>query len=340
MAASTFFVQDWRASGKLRIEIARNPRTFALNRWAKKRKVERMAGYYLSLTAQEAARIIGSNPGTMIWPLGTQAPANNERDLPLTFPQFGTTRYQDGWSIPYEVVQQADWDIKASYARIPMQKMMTARTVQAVSQLVAASWGANTSTCTALVGGKMKDGTSTTPYTLEAFLAVQLAINQSSIGVARPEDLIAVFNPNTAKALRTSQEFIDQLKQSPDAMAYLIKGENVRKGQWALPPIFNGVDLVVDDTVVVTSKQNAAGTATTGPYAIADGDVYFLTRTEGLTMNEADVDFSTCQFFDFEDMTVESHDDPNNRRESGRVVDNYDFRVVAPATGYRLTGCI
>jgi hypothetical protein len=340
MSAATAFVPDFQASGKLRVEIARSPKTFAINRWAKKRKVTKMVGYYLTLTAQDAARVINSNPALAVWPLGNEAPANNETDLPLSFPTYDTLRYQYGFNIPYETVQQADWEIHASYARVSLQKAMTNRTVKAVAQLVAASWGSNTNNCTSLVGGKMSAGTSTTPYGLEAFLAVQLAINQSSIGVARPEDLVAVMNPNTAKGIRTSQEFIDQLKQSPDALAYLIKGENIRRGQWALPPVFNGVDLIVDDTVVVTSKENVAGTASTGPYAMADGDIYFITRTSGLTMNEADVDFSTCQFFDFEDMTVETRDEPGNRREAGRVVDNYDFQVVAPATGYRLTGCI
>jgi hypothetical protein len=44
--------------------------------------------------------------------------------------------------------------------------------------------------------------------------------------------------------------------------------------------------------------------------------------------------------FAYEEMTVEQRDDPDNRRISGRVVEDYDVKIVAPVTGFIYRGCV
>jgi hypothetical protein len=52
------------------------------------------------------------------------------------------------------------------------------------------------------------------------------------------------------------------------------------------------------------------------------------------------VSFSTAHVFAHEEMTTETKDDVDNRRTLGRVVENYDVQIVAPATGYVLTAVL
>ena len=64
-----------------------------------------------------------------------------------------------------------------------------------------------------------------------------------------------------------------------------------------------------------------------------------MSRPEGLMGSEGVADFATCQIFSYEDMTVETKKDPDNRREQGRIVDDFDVQVVAPASGFLMTSC-
>jgi hypothetical protein len=46
--------------------------------------------------------------------------------------------------------------------------------------------------------------------------------------------------------------------------------------------------------------------------------------------------FSTLTQMIYEDMTVETFEDAENRRTKGRVVDDYDIVLTAPASGYHI----
>lgn len=106
---------------------------------------------------------------------------------------------------------------------------------------------------------------------------------------------------------------------------------------WGLPDKLYGVDVVVEDAVKVTSKKGAtdARDFTTG------GDTaYLIARPGGLVGVEGSPSFSFLQLFMYEEMGVESKDDPDNRRTNGRVVEMYDVRVVSPIAGCRATDVV
>ena len=50
--------------------------------------------------------------------------------------------------------------------------------------------------------------------------------------------------------------------------------------------------------------------------------------------------FSTITCFEYENMTAETKDDPDNRRVKGRVVDDIDVEMTASASGYLITAVL
>lgn len=329
------FIPSFEASGKLQVEFSRNPKRFAVNKYIKVKPVKRDIGYYLTITAEEAARVINSNLADFVWSDGQEAPLGNDNNESFNYSKYATKRYAFPFNMGQKAVEQADWDIIASHARIAAQKAMTARTLNICTVMTTSgNWGSNTDTATNLGGGLLDAATSSTPYIKKTINAVAEAILKATIGVATRDDLIMVMNPHTASLIGQSQEIIDHLKQSPFALAQIRGDVPSQSGQWGLPDTLYGVKVVVEDAVRVTSKKGATKATT---YCLPNQDVIFLTRPEGLMGSEGVPDFSTIQLFSYEDMTVENKRDPDNRRELGRVVDDYDVQLVAPASGYLVT---
>ncbi len=64
-----------------------------------------------------------------------------------------------------------------------------------------------------------------------------------------------------------------------------------------------------------------------------------MSRPQGLVGVEGGSNFATISNFVYEDMTVETFDDPVNRRTRGSIVDNGTFELTAPLAGYYIADC-
>lgn len=335
-SGTNIYVPTFAASGKLQTEYSRNPKTFPVNQYCKQFKVSRDQGWYLVITPEQAARVLNSNLSDFHWADGQTAPMGDENRESFEFKSYLTSRYVYPFSLGAKSVAQADWDIMASHARISAQTAMTARATKAITIMTDTSnWAANFGTATALAGGKVDASTSTTLYGKKLVRNVAAAVKKATLGVANRDDLVMVMNPDTAAAWSESQEIVDHLKQSPFALAQVRQDVPSQNGQWGLPDVLYGVKPIIDDTVRITSKKGAA--SVTSGWAFPASTILFMTRSEGLRGSEGVRDFSSVQMFLYEDMTVESKSDPDNRRELGRLVDDFDVKVVAPATGYLVT---
>jgi hypothetical protein len=329
------FIPSFEASGMLQVAYSRNPKSFRLNQWCQIVPVKKGQGYYLAITAEEADRIINTNNSDFVWGDGESAPDGNDNLESFQFLPFFTQRYAFPFTIGDKAVDQADFKLLAAHAGIAAQKAMTARAVRAIT--VATTTGnydtGHTATATALAGGLVDAGTPTTPYLKKALAAMAIKINQDTIGVVSPDQLIVVFNPNTADKIARSQEIHIFLQGS-----YWVR-EEIEKGigpnaQFGLPSQIYGYKVVVEDTVKNTAKK---GVAKANAYAFPDQQIIMVSRVGGLEGTYGSPSFSTITQFTYEDMTVESMDDRNNRRTMGRVVDDTDVRVTASAAGYVLT---
>jgi len=327
------FIPSFEASGRLQIEFSRNPESFALNRYVGIKSVTKGEGRYLQITAEEASRVVDEADYT--WNDGQDAPSGKDGTESHIFNSYRTERFAYAFRLGDKSVEQADWDILASHARISAQKAMTARTKMALAVLEAiASWGANTDTSTNLGGGRWDSSSATNQYILKSFNAVKEAIHIATQGAVPPEALRCVINPTAAHKLRESIEIIDYIKQNPTALGTLRGDEFFER--WGVPPLLYGVRMVVEDAVLgTTRKKITAGTKT---YAMDSDKAFFTAVTEGLENSREPAEgaptFNTMTLFVLEDMTVESKRDDDNRRTNARVVDDFEAVLTAPPSGY------
>jgi len=325
------FIPSFEGSGKLTVEFSRNVADFSINSYMQIIPVDLNAGYFLKLDPDEAARVDADGSGNeFVWPDGAASEYLNTMQE-FEFAPYATRRLKFDFALGDLSVQQASWDVVASYARTAASRAMTVRTVKALSILQDATYMTQTGTATALGGGKWDVGTTALPYIQNTLQACVEGIETATNGVVQPKDLILVVSPNTAHQMAASPEIHDYLKQSPFSMDVIRNNLSL----YGLPDNLFGIKVVVENCVKVTSAKGAARSAA---YALTNTNALLLARPGGLegTMGS----FSTCQTFMKEEMTVESKRDDDGRRTVGRVVEDYDVKVAAPASGYLITACV
>lgn len=316
------------ATGALQVEFTRAVNTFPITKYAQIVPTQQMTGYYLRLDSDDNVRVTDTNE--FAWPLGNDRPVGkmNQHD----FVSFTCNRFAYPFYIPNETVKQAAWDVVAQHARAKAQLAMTARSMRTATALT-------TSATFNAVGNYYANGTATAgggPWTTSTTNVIQKGIQQalqrislSTGGAVRGEtDIMMVISPTVANLLSQTQEVRDYVKNYPAALPFLQGADTFAK--YGLPPNLFGVQVVVDDSVKVTTRKGAASTTRSFVYG---NSAVFVSRPGGLVGVEGSTSFSTVQIFAFEDMTVENWDDPRDRRIEGRVIDNSVSEVVAPVSG-------
>lgn len=332
------YIASHEASGAMVIEYSRNVEDFSLNKYARIVPVTKDQGYYLEITAEQAARMVDSSGRDRDWHDGHEAPTGDGNQESHNFQPYMTARKCHPFMLGQKAVQQASWDILASHSRIACQEAMTYRTQLANTVFVTSgNWGGNTATASSLAGGYLDQSTATTMLIKKAFLRAAKAILLATLGKVKQKDICAIMNPTTAERLSESQELVDFLKQSPAAMAQVRGDVPSENGVWGLPDVMYNTRLVVEDAVKVTSKKGATKATS---FIHSDGTIVFASRPDGFTGVDGAPSYATLTLFVFEEMTVEHKSDPDNRRVAGRVVDDFVAKVTAPASGYLLTSCL
>jgi len=87
----------------------------------------------------------------------------------------------------------------------------------------------------------------------------------------------------------------------------------------------------------VTSRKGATKATS---YVLAADTPVIVARPGSLEGVEGAPSFSTISIFSYEEMTVESKYDADNRKHKGRVVDDYGVVMTAPVTGFLFTGAV
>ena len=67
------YIPSFDATGELIVSFSRNPKSFSLNRYTTITPVKKSTGYYLKLTAEQAARVSNSNLNDFVWSDGNDA---------------------------------------------------------------------------------------------------------------------------------------------------------------------------------------------------------------------------------------------------------------------------
>ena len=338
------FVPDFDATGRLVVGFSRNPNSFPLNRYIQIIPVKKTEGLYLNITAEEAARLAGSDLQEFDWPDGADSPSGEDGTESFEFLNYRTKRSAYSVRIGDLAENQADWEITDQHLAIKAQQAMTARTMRVIAALTATGNydASHVINVTTLAGNSGSWAASTTARQdiKRSLNRAAILILQDTLSVVRPEDLHLVINPNAAAVLSECQEIVDHIKGSPDALAQVrgeLPGRNVLFG---LPDKLYGYDLVVEDTVRVTTKK---GATTSRSFLWPQATAALAARPGKLVAPTPNApNFSTCGLFVYEDddMTVERRKDVNHRRTEARIVDNNVAKVLAPASGAVLTNIL
>jgi hypothetical protein len=338
---SNTYVKDFRSSGKLQVSFSRNPRDFALPNYIQYVPVKRDQGYYLVINAEQAARLVGGDLDEFVWPDGADRPMNHDGTEKFNFSDYRTIRRNYGFVIGDKASSQADWNIMDTEATFHAQQAMTART-RMVNKVLSnpANWDAAHTMNVASIPGNSGawDVSTTARQDIKRSLNYgSQVILKATLGKVRKRDMVLVMNPDTASQISETQEIVDHIKGSPEAYSQ-VKGGEGKWSEFGLPDKLYNFHIVVEDAVMVTSIRNAA--TVTRSYVMDSGVVYLMSRPGGLEPVSGGPNFSTCCLFLYEDMTVETLKDTNNRRASGNVVDDFTSVLTAPASGFMFQGVV
>ena len=333
-SATSVFIKDHAASNKMVVDFARNIRDFGVNRYTQIVKPGKVAGYYQRMTIEEAGRIRYTNLRDFVWHDGQPAPEGNENVESFEFFPFECKRYIYPFTLGDLTVSQASWDIMAQHASIRSRQGMTARTQLAISQLTdttkyAASHLLDVTTIAGNTGNWANSTTARQDIKRSLITAAELILDDT-LGAVKPEDLMTVINSALAGDMSMCQEVVDYIKGSPEALAQVrgeLPGKNVMYG---LPDRLYGFPIEVESTRKVTSKKGATRATS---QILAKATPFMCARPGSLEGIAGSPNFSTCVGFAFEEMTVETMRDANNRRSTGRVVENIVYEMTAPASG-------
>lgn len=337
-SASNVFIRDHDATNKMVIDFARNVKKFAVNQYAQIVPVKKVAGFYLEMTVEEAGRLTNTDLRNFVWPDGQPAPEHNDGTESFNWKGYECARYAYGFNLGDLTIDQASWNILAQHSSIKSRQAMTARTQLAITALTTSgNYAADHVLDVTAISGNTGNWAQSTTARQDIKRSLNTAaekILDDTLAAVELEDLVVTISSALAADLAQTQEIVDFVKGSPDALDS-IKGEN--KGPnaiYGLPAKLYGFPLVVEKTRKVTSRK---GATTVKSQVLAKGTPFMCARPGGLVGVADAPSFATCAIFALEEMTVETLRDAVNRRTTGRVVENIVAKVIAPSSGVLFT---
>lgn len=333
-SSANVFVRNHEASGKMVTDFSRNVKDFAVNQYAQIVPVEKVAGYYLKMTIEEAGRIQYSDLRNFVWYDGAARPEGLDGLESHEYLGFETIRRNYGFQLGDLTINQASWDILANHASIKSRQAMTARTQAAITAATTtgnydSSHVLDVTTITGNSGNWSQSTTARMDIKRSLMEASEIILDDTLAAVSL-EDLVLVISSSLAKEIAQCQEIIDYIKGSPDALAQ-IRGELPNRNKfYGIPEKLYGFPVTVEATRKVTSKKGATRSVSS---VLPKATPFLCSRPGGLVGVADSPNFSTIVIFIQEEMTVETLRDTTNRRTIGAVVENFDTKVVAPASG-------
>ncbi len=337
------FVKDHNATGKLVVDFSRNVNSFAVNKYCQIVPVDKVAGYYLEMTVEEAGRILNADLSNFAWADNADAPEDSDGTESFQYKEFRARRYKYGFRLGDRTVDQSTWDIVAQHGALKAQQAMTARTQKAITLLTTAgNWDATHTSAVASISGNTGNWGASTTARQDIRRSLNFAANiilQDTLAAVDPADFILVISPGLAKEMVETQEIQDFIKGSPAAYAS-VKGDLADQNKniaYGLPTQLYGYELVIEKTVKTTSRKGATKATS---FVLADATPFMVSRPGGLEGQYGSPSFSTCTIFIKEEMTVETLHDVNNRLTRGRVVEDFDPILTANVSGFLFTAAV
>ncbi len=373
-SATNLYIPNWVNSGRVTIGFSRNPKMFPYNRYISYANVVKNKGYYLQFTQQAQARIVTASGGknAFLWAYGQDrpVPANPEG---FNYQSYTLTRYDYPYGHDRDTISQADFDLMQVDRNTHAQLAATNRAYRIITALTTTSnWASSAyiggndmsidhfGAATAAAGGLFDAGTSTNPYFMKGvdYALDKISLDTNGSLTSQPGKMCLVMNPTTARKIAASAEMKDFLKGSPYALPS-ITGSIFEQKNYGLPPTFQECEVVVDNSVYVTSN---VGATVTRSYIFPDSDVLLMYRPDTLDGVYGEKPFSTLSLFyranpgagggaggpsndrnidsTGVDLVVTEFEDLRNDRWEGHVTEETSEILTAPQTGWLFTSCV
>lgn len=331
------YIPTLELSGNLIVGFSRNTKDFAVNKYCKITPVKKKRGQYVYLNQADIARFAGGTTAQRKWAPGTLSPTGLQNTQSFEYREFLTERYREPITMDSTAVDQAEWPILSTHSELAAQAMMTNRALLASTELTTTGnyAGSHVDTATNWGGGLWDAGTVTAPYLFRGLRAASQRIQVDTVGKLNYKNLCLVMNPNTAGRIAGSAEIHDYLARSPFALAQVKGDEPGQNTMYGLPDRVYGVRLIIEDAVYNDDNKFAATVA--GSYVFPDQKAVLLLSDEHQEKVEGSVDFNMMHMFVYEDMKVESWEDPKNRLTELTVTDDIQAKMVAPVTAVLVT---
>jgi len=325
------YVPSFEASKRLQVDFSRNPNKFALNQYIQVVPVTKDSGYYLKMDVEEAGRIVNSGL-EFAWPDGAPAPSGNPNQRTFDFKLFQTQRKAYPWQLGDKGVKQSDIKIVDAHSAANAQKAITQRTVDAITMFTTTGNhdSGHVIDVSVIATGTWGQSTTQRGTIKKSIRTMQEQLLDDTLAAIDEEDLVLVISSGLASEISQSQEIVDYIKQSPLALEQIrgkMSGSNAN-AMYDLPATLYGVKLVVEKTRKVTNRRGATRAVSS---VLANGTPFMTARPGSLEGQYGAPSFSGGTVFVFEDMKVETFRDRKDRRQQGRIVDDYGFELTAPA---------
>ncbi|MBO7206764.1 MAG: hypothetical protein J6W10_04040 [Kiritimatiellae bacterium] len=338
-SAYNVFVPNASATNNLIVDFARNPDEFSINKYIQVVKSERNTGLYTKMTNEVCARYMNDGKGSA-WAYGTERDKGYHNLESFKMEMYRTFRWQRSVTLDHDTIKQAAWNITDQYNRILAAQAMTARTMQVIETMTNPDNYAGVTGH--VVDVNATEGLGFWDTSITANLWIKKAINMArttirkdTLGNVQSKDLVMVMGPDVAQALSESQEIVDYIKASPDALRQ-VEGK-LGGGEYGLPAQLYGIPVIVEDCTIVTSPKGAPRAT---QFAFPAGTCAIVSRPGGLVGASGGPNFSTVVLFAKEEMTTESFDMPKDRYTQLSITEDYVAELVAPVSGVLLTNLL
>lgn len=339
----------------------RDPKKFAVNRYVQNLRSPAPHAMYWRMDRHAPARV--TSDAEHAWVDGARSPQGKHNKANFALEPFQTERRAYPFELGNQAIQNAKklgkLDLVSAYSKIVAQQAITNRTNRIVTLLTTTSnWGSNYATAATLNNGagywnySSSVETDTNAFAIKKSLMEAVRrINLATNGKVGFEDLRLLLCPTDAIAMSNSGEIMGYLKHSRYSGKIQEDGGLANPNEkWGLPSHLYGIEVVVEDAVIVTDKPYAGdSTEPTHSYVMGSGKACLISRPGGIDADFGAPSYSTVQCYWYSgngeeggELEVETHepDDGWHKMTEGRCTEQFAEVLAAAPTGYLLTSIV